>query len=52
MLNLLQAEAGFSSYGMAALTRIMGVSHEDAEKICHDGYQAARNKNTHMYSLQ
>ncbi|KAI5844901.1 S-adenosyl-L-methionine-dependent methyltransferase [Tricharina praecox] len=51
MLTLLQSEAAFLSYGMAALTRVLGMDHEVARKICHDGYQATMNKNTHMYGL-
>lgn len=52
VMMLLQGQTAFPSYGLAALTRILGYDVAKAQKICNDGYQATRNKNTHMYSVQ
>ncbi|KAF8532070.1 S-adenosyl-L-methionine-dependent methyltransferase [Trichophaea hybrida] len=47
---LLQAETGFESYGLAPLTRILGMDHKKATKICRDGLDVCKNKRTHIYN--
>jgi hypothetical protein len=42
-------DTAFHAYGMAAFTRILGMSEEDADKVCSDALSAARNKNFHTY---
>jgi len=48
-MALLGAESGFTAYGMAAFTRILGLSEEEASKTCRDGLAAVMNKNYHLY---
>jgi len=47
---LLNGESGYHSYGMAAFTRILGMSVEDAEKVCRDCYTGVQDKNSHSYN--
>lgn len=51
MMMLLQGETAFSSYGMAAFTRILGYSTEEAQKFCDEAYASTKNKNCHMHSI-
>ncbi|KAI5792668.1 S-adenosyl-L-methionine-dependent methyltransferase [Pyronema domesticum] len=48
---ILTAEAGAEGYGMAVFTRFLGLSVEDAKKVCDDAVHDIRNKNYHVYSL-
>ncbi|KAI5800578.1 S-adenosyl-L-methionine-dependent methyltransferase [Pyronema domesticum] len=48
-MNLLNAETGFESYGMALFTRILGMDVDKARKICEKGLMDTRNKNYHVY---
>ena len=50
-MMLLDVQTGFHAYGLAAFTRILGLSSEAAEKLCNDAVSAARNKNFHTYNL-
>ena len=47
---LLMAETGFEAYAMAPFTRVLGMTQEQAAKICTDSVIAVKNKNHHMYS--
>ena len=38
------------AYGMAALTRIMRMSPEEAGRIIANAWKATKNKNFHIYS--
>ena len=48
---LLSADSGYHSYGMAAFTRILNMTPEEATKICDDAVKATRNKNFHGYNF-
>jgi hypothetical protein len=41
---------GFHAYGMAAFTRILGMSTEEADRLCREAVAACRNKNYHIYN--
>ncbi|KAF8544004.1 S-adenosyl-L-methionine-dependent methyltransferase [Trichophaea hybrida] len=47
---LAASESGVSAYGMAAFTRILGMSIQEAERVCDEALKAVKNKNNHMYS--
>ncbi|KAF8246582.1 S-adenosyl-L-methionine-dependent methyltransferase [Wilcoxina mikolae CBS 423.85] len=49
-MMLLSSETMFSAYGMVAFTRILGMSAEEAERLCTEGKRAVRNKNYHTYN--
>ncbi|KAI5819276.1 S-adenosyl-L-methionine-dependent methyltransferase [Pyronema omphalodes] len=49
-MNLLNAETGCESYGMAVFTRVLGMDTDEARNICRRSVQAARNKNYHVYT--
>ncbi|KAF8543714.1 S-adenosyl-L-methionine-dependent methyltransferase [Trichophaea hybrida] len=49
-MMLLNGESGYHSYGMAAFTRILGMTAEEAEKVCRDCYAGVQNKNSHSYN--
>lgn len=46
---MLNAETYAESLGMAAFTRILGMTVERAREVCDEGRKATRNKNYHMY---
>ncbi|KAF8538708.1 S-adenosyl-L-methionine-dependent methyltransferase [Trichophaea hybrida] len=50
-MTMLMCETGLEAYGMAALTRILQMSHEEATKVFADALRDVRNKNCHVYSL-
>jgi hypothetical protein len=51
-LGLMNAESGVSAYGMAVLTRVLGMGVEEATKVCDDCLSDIKNyKNYHVYSL-
>ncbi|KAF8248379.1 S-adenosyl-L-methionine-dependent methyltransferase [Wilcoxina mikolae CBS 423.85] len=47
---LVASESGAGAYGMAAFTRILGMSTEEAERVCDEALKAVKNKNNHMYN--
>ncbi|KAI5844900.1 S-adenosyl-L-methionine-dependent methyltransferase [Tricharina praecox] len=47
----IMAEEGFTSYGLAAFTRMLGMDSEEAAKLCRDGYQATRERKSHLYTV-
>ncbi|KAI5812899.1 S-adenosyl-L-methionine-dependent methyltransferase [Pyronema omphalodes] len=47
---LLACETGFHAYGMAAFTRILGMSTEEADRLCTEAVAACRNKKYHIYN--
>ncbi|KAI5809429.1 S-adenosyl-L-methionine-dependent methyltransferase [Pyronema omphalodes] len=49
LMTLMNFETAFHAYGMAAFTRILGMTEADADKVCSDALSAARNKNYHTY---
>ncbi|KAI5819280.1 S-adenosyl-L-methionine-dependent methyltransferase [Pyronema omphalodes] len=49
-MNLLNAETGFESYGMAVFTRVLGMEIEEARGICRRSVEASQNKNFHIYT--
>jgi hypothetical protein len=42
--------AGFEAYGLAPLTRVLGIDHKKAAEICRGGLDAAKNKKNHIYN--
>ncbi|KAF8248364.1 S-adenosyl-L-methionine-dependent methyltransferase [Wilcoxina mikolae CBS 423.85] len=48
---MLNTEVAFHSYGMAVFTRVLGMTTEEAERLCDAAFAAARNKNNHTYNL-
>jgi hypothetical protein len=48
-MNLLNAETGYESYGMAVFTRVLGMDSEKARRLCREATEASRNKNYHIY---
>ncbi|CCX31508.1 Similar to mRNA 3' acc. no. Q4IPA4 [Pyronema omphalodes CBS 100304] len=49
-MALIAFDTGFHSYGMAAFTRILGMSNEEADKLCYGGLNAVRNRANHTYT--
>lgn len=37
---------------MAALTRILGMSYEEADRICREALDETKNKSKHVYLKQ
>ena len=52
MMILLMAETTFTAYGMAALTRVLGIDTEEATKLCDLAYASTKDKRNHMYAHQ
>ncbi|KAI5786107.1 S-adenosyl-L-methionine-dependent methyltransferase [Pyronema domesticum] len=48
-MMMVNAETAFQSYGLAAFTRILGMSNNQAMKICNDAYKSTTNRNNHVY---
>ncbi|KAF8542380.1 S-adenosyl-L-methionine-dependent methyltransferase [Trichophaea hybrida] len=48
---MLMGETGFEAYGLAAFTRILGMSKEDATEVFTNGLRGIRNKNFHTYTF-
>jgi hypothetical protein len=48
-MMMLNCQTAFHAYGLAALTRILGMNVEEADALCRGGIQATRNKNSHTY---
>ncbi|KAF8250003.1 S-adenosyl-L-methionine-dependent methyltransferase [Wilcoxina mikolae CBS 423.85] len=47
---MLNCETGFHAYGMLAFTRVLGMDKDEADAICRKGFEAVKNKNSHVYS--
>ncbi|KAF8536583.1 putative TAM domain methyltransferase [Trichophaea hybrida] len=50
-MNMLMGQTGFEAYGMAPLTRILGMSREDALQVFVNGVKGLKNKNYHCYNF-
>jgi hypothetical protein len=50
-MAMLMCETGFEAYGMAALTRVLGMKKEDAQKVFADAVKGVKNKNHHTYNF-
>ncbi|KAF8542007.1 S-adenosyl-L-methionine-dependent methyltransferase [Trichophaea hybrida] len=50
-MAMLMCETGFEAYGMAVMTRILGMKKEDAMKECVDALKGVKNKNHYTYNL-
>jgi hypothetical protein len=48
-LALLQCETGVEAYALATLTRVCGMSEEDAKKLCDDALQELKDRKHHSY---
>ncbi|KAI5782268.1 S-adenosyl-L-methionine-dependent methyltransferase [Pyronema domesticum] len=48
-MNLLNAETGYESHGMAVFTRVLAMDSEKARQLCREATEASRNKNYHIY---
>ena len=48
---LLNSETGMSSYGMAAFTRVLGMTKAEAEAVCQKASKAANNRQYHVYNF-
>ncbi|KAA8909089.1 TAM domain methyltransferase [Sphaerosporella brunnea] len=48
-MALLGVNSAFQAYGMAAFTRILGMSAEEAEKVCSEGLASVKTKRKHVY---
>lgn len=47
---ILNVENGYEAYAMAPFTRVLGMSHEEAENMCRDAFKATCNiKDYHAY---
>ncbi|KAI5843769.1 S-adenosyl-L-methionine-dependent methyltransferase [Tricharina praecox] len=49
IMNWAQSESAFQAYSMAALTRILGMSYEEADRICREALDETKNKSKHVY---
>ncbi|KAF8543265.1 S-adenosyl-L-methionine-dependent methyltransferase [Trichophaea hybrida] len=49
-LALVSCEAGFYAYGMDMLTRVLGMSAEEAVRYCNQAVKHAKDKQRHTYS--
>ena len=47
---LLACDTGFHAYGMHAFTHILGMSKEEAERICEASTAGGKDKGVHLYS--
>ncbi|RPA93777.1 S-adenosyl-L-methionine-dependent methyltransferase [Choiromyces venosus 120613-1] len=48
---LLNCETSFEAFGLALLTRVIGMSVDEALKLCQDGRKELRNKRIHIYNF-
>lgn len=49
-MSLLGGETGYAAYGLAPMTRILGMDPAQAERICAEAFASVKNKNQHAYS--
>jgi hypothetical protein len=47
---LLNGETGIEAFGLAPLTRVLGMGKEEAIAICRDALAAMKMKGTHIYN--
>ncbi|KAI5821266.1 S-adenosyl-L-methionine-dependent methyltransferase [Pyronema omphalodes] len=47
---LVMTQTALEAYGMAPFTRYLGMSQEEAAKICDAGVASVRNRHNHVYS--
>lgn len=50
--TMLNCETSFEAFGLALFTRVLGLSKDDAVRVCSDSRKELRNKNIHIYNLQ
>ena len=43
-------KSGFNAYGLAAFTRLLGMSKEQAERLCEEAFNAITDRSQHTYS--
>lgn len=48
---LLNGETAFHSYGLAPFTRIMGLSVDEANRVCSAAYESLQDKRIHRYNM-
>ena len=41
---------GFNAYGLAVFTRLLGMSKEQAERLCEEAFNAITDRSQHTYS--
>lgn len=51
-MALLGGESGYHAYAMQMFTRVLGMSAEEADKMCTNAFKSVCNKNVHVYSNQ
>lgn len=49
---MVNGETAFNAYGYQSFTRILGMGHDEAEKICKDAVEAMSNRNYHLYFMK
>lgn len=49
-LALLATPEGYHAYGMVAFRKALGMTFEEADRVCNESVKAAYNKNEHIYS--
>ena len=49
-MSLLKMATAVEAYAGLALTRILGMSTEEAQKTCDDGFRGFKSRHHHMYS--
>ncbi|KAF8243839.1 S-adenosyl-L-methionine-dependent methyltransferase [Wilcoxina mikolae CBS 423.85] len=49
-MTLLVSETGMPAYGMAAFTRVLGMSKEEADRRCKEAFKAVKDKRFHVYN--
>ncbi|KAA8896237.1 S-adenosyl-L-methionine-dependent methyltransferase [Sphaerosporella brunnea] len=50
-LMYLNCETGFHAYGMAAFTRVLGMTTEEADTLCTESSRSIRERTTRVYNL-
>ena len=48
-MNLLAGESGYHAYGLAVFTRVLGLTPEEANKVCDEALAAAKAMRCHTY---
>jgi hypothetical protein len=49
-MTLLVSEAGMAAYGMAAFTRVLGMTKEEADRRFKEAFRAVKDKRYHIYN--
>jgi hypothetical protein len=50
-MALLNCQTAFTAYGMAAFTRILGMTKGKAERLCEGALEAIRDRKNHIYGF-